>query len=63
MDTVDAPTAVRFENHTAAPRLLGIGDAEPRISWQVPSAPERWSQSHYELEIDRDGTQSYLVES
>jgi beta-glucosidase-like glycosyl hydrolase len=40
-------TPVRFEHHRDA---LGIGEAEPRLSWQTTNAPTGWAQTGYELE-------------
>jgi hypothetical protein len=40
-------TPVSFEHHRDA---LGIGEAEPRLSWQVTNAPTGWVQAGYELE-------------
>ncbi|WP_312855084.1 family 78 glycoside hydrolase catalytic domain [Agromyces agglutinans] len=40
-------TPVRFEHHREA---LGIGEAEPRLSWIVTSAPSGWGQARYEIE-------------
>lgn len=48
-DEIEVST-VRFEHHREA---LGIGTAEPRLSWVVENAPAGWAQSHVEL---RDGT-------
>ncbi|MDX2967843.1 alpha-L-rhamnosidase [Kribbella solani] len=56
-----APTALRFE-HLPAP-VIGTGTAAPRISWQVPAAADRYTQTAYEVEISRDGTQVFTVES
>ena len=50
--TVSAP---RFEHHREA---LGIGEARPRLSWVVESAPELWRQTAYRVELDRDGDRS-----
>ncbi|GIE98529.1 alpha-L-rhamnosidase [Paractinoplanes rishiriensis] len=55
MPELAAPTALRFEHHPADQPVLGIGTATPRISWQVPAAPEDYSQTRYEIEITRDG--------
>ena len=45
---------VRVEHH-ADP--LGIGQAQPRLTWSVVTEVEGWSQSGYELEIARpDGS-------
>ncbi|MET0886350.1 MAG: family 78 glycoside hydrolase catalytic domain [Mycetocola sp.] len=40
-------TPVRFEHHRDA---LGIGEAEPRLSWQITNAPTGWIQIGYEIE-------------
>jgi beta-glucosidase-like glycosyl hydrolase len=57
------PTPIRFEHHTTA---LGIGEATPRLSWKVASAPTGWRQAGYEVRSgdDRvavDGGESVLV--
>ncbi|WP_238332526.1 family 78 glycoside hydrolase catalytic domain [Kribbella jejuensis] len=56
-----APTSLRFE-HRPAP-VAGIGTASPRISWQVPAADAGYAQTAYEIEIARDTTQVFTVES
>src|SRR4051794_23502344 len=56
-----APTSVRFE-HQAAP-VLGGGTASPRISWQVPAADAGYAQTAYEIEITRDTTEVFTVQS
>ncbi|MEV6490590.1 alpha-L-rhamnosidase N-terminal domain-containing protein [Actinoplanes sp. NPDC051633] len=58
MTALPAPTPVRFEHHTDA--ALGIGTAEPRLSWQLPSAGEDYRQQRYEIEIDGE---TYAVDS
>lgn len=56
--TVSAP---RFEHHREA---LGIGEARPRLTWTIPSAPSGWQQVAYRVEVDRDGvTETYEIES
>ena len=40
-------TAVRFEHLGDA---LGIGAAQPRLSWVVETAPDGWQQAGYALE-------------
>ncbi len=45
-----APPVV--EHHRAA---LGIGEAAPRLSWEVRQAPDGWSQDAYQLRRDDDG--------
>ncbi|HKU11123.1 MAG TPA: family 78 glycoside hydrolase catalytic domain [Sinomonas sp.] len=47
--TVDAP---RIEHHR---QPLGIGEATPRISWSLRSAPEGWTQHEYRVEVTRSG--------
>lgn len=47
MTSHPAVTAPRFEHHREA---LGIGDAAPRLSWVVTSAPEGWQQTGHRLE-------------
>ncbi|KAA9089572.1 alpha-L-rhamnosidase [Microbacterium radiodurans] len=42
--------AVRAEHHRDA---LGIGEAEPRLSWIVTDAPAGWRQQAYEVEVRR----------
>jgi alpha-L-rhamnosidase len=44
---VDELSLVRFEHHREA---LGIGEAAPRLSWQV-TAPPAWRQAAYELAV------------
>ena len=44
---MDELSPVRFEHHREA---LGIGEASPRLSWQVASEPG-WRQAAYELAI------------
>ncbi|MET0296047.1 MAG: family 78 glycoside hydrolase catalytic domain [Microbacterium sp.] len=56
--TVSAP---RFEHHREA---LGIGEARPRLSWTVGSAPSGWRQVAYRVEVATGtGTRSFDVES
>ncbi|NTW39132.1 MAG: family 78 glycoside hydrolase catalytic domain [Cellulomonadaceae bacterium] len=63
MPTSQAPTAVRFENASVSARVIGIGEAEPRISWVVPTADTGWLQTAYELELTRDGaSRTYVVD-
>ncbi|MET0780736.1 MAG: alpha-L-rhamnosidase N-terminal domain-containing protein, partial [Microbacterium sp.] len=40
-------TPVRFEHHRDT---LGIGEAQPRLSWQTTTASPGWTQTGYELE-------------
>ncbi len=59
-----APTALRFEHHPADRPVLGIGTATPRISWQVPSAPDDYAQTRYDIEITRgDVTEAHSAAS
>nr|WP_221379529.1 family 78 glycoside hydrolase catalytic domain [Actinoplanes polyasparticus] len=53
MPDIAPPTALRFE-HQPAP-VLGLGTATPRLSWQVPAAPDAYTQTRYEIEITRTG--------
>src|SRR4051812_47252136 len=53
MPELAAPTDLRFEHHPADHPVLGIGTATPRLSWQVPAAPDDWAQARYEIEISR----------
>jgi alpha-L-rhamnosidase len=48
-----APTHLRFDHHTDAGPILGVGTATPRLSWQIPTADPDWAQTAYELEIVR----------
>jgi alpha-L-rhamnosidase len=56
-----SPSRPTFEH---LPGALGIGLAEPRVSWKT-SAPAGWSPAAYELEVVRDGetTTSGRIES
>lgn len=59
-----APRAPRFEHHTDASPVLGVGTSTPRLSWTVPQADEGYEQTAYEVEISRDGNrQRYRVDS
>ena len=61
---VPAPTAVKVEYHQVAPTVLGIGESAPRLSWQIPHAPQGWSQAAYEVEVQRGGeSQCHRVHS
>src|SRR5690348_3206483 len=53
MPELAAPTDLRFEHHPADRPVLGIGAASPRLSWQIPAAPDDWAQARYEIEIRR----------
>ncbi|MGK5685503.1 family 78 glycoside hydrolase catalytic domain [Actinoplanes sp. URMC 104] len=53
MPDIAAPAALRFEHHLAP--ALGLGTGTPRLSWQVPSAPEGYAQTRYQIEITRGG--------
>ncbi|WP_433291719.1 family 78 glycoside hydrolase catalytic domain [Actinoplanes sp. CA-030573] len=50
-----APTDLRFDHHPADRPVLGIGTATPRLSWQIPAAPDDWAQARYEIETTRGG--------
>ncbi|WP_035748816.1 glycoside hydrolase family 78 protein [Arthrobacter sp. 35W] len=49
MTTAPAPSQATFEHH--APGRLGIGDAEPRLSWQTPGADPAYVQQAYRVEV------------
>ena len=55
MALLAAPTAPRFEHHTDASPIIGIGTPEPRLSWTVPSAAPGYRQTGYEVEVTRNG--------
>ena len=42
---------ISFEHHREA---LGIGEAEPRVSWRFEGNVANWEQTSYDLEIQRD---------
>ena len=51
--------AVRAEHHREP---IGIGEAEPRLSWIVIDAPAHWRQQGYEVEVRRgDGAEETRV--
>ncbi len=59
---MDEVSPVRFEHHREA---LGIGEAGPRLSWQVAAEPG-WQQAAYELAVGDEvfrvaSTRSVLV--
>jgi alpha-L-rhamnosidase len=53
MPDIAAPVALRFDHHTGS--VLGTASTTPRLSWQVPAAPEGYRQTRYEIEIRRSG--------
>ena len=55
MPELAAPTAVRFDHHDPRRAVLGTGSATPRLSWQIPAAPDGYAQSRYQVEIARGG--------
>lgn len=55
MSACQAPVALRVENHPVEGRVLGIGEARPRLSWQVPAADPDFRQTAYEVEVTRQG--------
>jgi alpha-L-rhamnosidase len=58
-----APAAVRFDHHPAGTPLLGTTATKPRISWQIPTAPDGYTQTGYTIEITRGGhTETHVVE-
>jgi alpha-L-rhamnosidase len=50
MPDLAAPTHIRFDHHR--PGIKGVGTATPRISWQIPAAPDDYHQTAYEIEIN-----------
>jgi alpha-L-rhamnosidase len=59
-----APSPPRFEHHTDAPPLLGVGTSAPRLSWIVPDAEPGYQQTAYEIEVTRrDTVELHTVES
>ncbi|GAA1278145.1 glycoside hydrolase family 78 protein [Pseudonocardia aurantiaca] len=57
------PAPVRYEHATSG---FGLGTGTPRLSWQVPAAPEGYAQAIYELELtdaDTGATSVDRVES
>lgn len=54
------PSAPRFEHHTDASPLLGVGGATSRLSWWVAEAGAGYRQTAYEIEITRDGGSARL---
>jgi alpha-L-rhamnosidase len=61
MSPAAAPEGLRFEHHTEAGPLLGVGPAAPRLSWHVPTAPDDYRQSAYQVEVTRPGGAVELV--
>jgi len=53
MSPAAAPAGVRFEHHTDDGPVLGIDSPAPRLSWYLPTAPEGFRQSAYQVEITR----------
>ncbi|NMO56229.1 family 78 glycoside hydrolase catalytic domain [Actinoplanes sp. TBRC 11911] len=51
MPDIAAPVALRFDHHPGS--VLGTASTTPRLSWQVPAAPEGYRQTRYEIEIRR----------
>ncbi|MFI5607960.1 family 78 glycoside hydrolase catalytic domain [Amycolatopsis sp. NPDC051903] len=51
-------TAVRFEHRDSA---LGVGTAEPRLSWQFRTDEPGWAQTAYE--VQRDGGEVVRIDS
>src|SRR4051812_35023487 len=65
MPELAAPTEVRFDHRSAGPPAIGVGTRAPRISWQIPAAPDDYVQTGYEIEIRRDGagTERFAADS
>jgi alpha-L-rhamnosidase len=58
------PVALRFEQHPAEGHVLGLGTSAPRLSWQLPAAPQGYRQGAYEVEVRRgDAIDVIRVES
>jgi len=54
MSTQVRVVSVRVEHHRAG-EGLGIGEAAPRLSWQVAPGPRDWAQERYELRLLDEG--------
>ena len=54
-----APTPVRFEHRESG---FGIGTGAPRLSWQLPTAPDGFAATAYELELVDLGSGAVTVE-
>jgi alpha-L-rhamnosidase len=48
---VPAPTRLRFEYQPADAPAVGLGHRAPRLSWQLTSAPDRYVQGAYQIEV------------
>lgn len=48
-----APVRLRVDHHRAGTEVLGGTFATPSLSWEVPCAPQGWSQARAEIEIAR----------
>jgi alpha-L-rhamnosidase len=53
--------SVTFEHHQKEENL-GIGESTPRISWKVVGETPNWTQTSYEIQIERDVTHSPVLE-
>ena len=58
---VAAPVDLRFEHHTDAGPVLGVGTGAPRLSWVVPEADPSFAQDAYEVELERPGREPELI--
>ena len=58
---VAAPVDLRFEHHTDAGPVLGVGTGAPRLSWVVPEADPAFAQDAYEVELERPGRETELI--
>ncbi len=56
-----APVRLRVDHHRAGTEVLGGTFATPALSWEVPSAPQGWSQARAEIEIARGAVGSQPV--
>lgn len=53
---------IRFEHHD--PRVIGVGEPSPRISWSYAGEEKSWMQETYSIEISRHGvTNTYFSRS
>lgn len=64
MTVLSAPTPPRFEHRTDPGPALGLATGRPRLTWTVPTAPDGYVQSAYEIEVQRGGpVESWVVET
>lgn len=51
---------LRFDHHPDA-NPLGVGTAEPRLSWSFAGEAKNWKQTSYQLEISQPGQAEYVT--